>query len=336
MSSYDKSFFPCRRKRRTLLLALFFLVVATAARAEVIDQVAAVVNDDVITASELEKETQEQYRAAVKNGRDDILTSMEIIREKTLNSIIDRKLIEQKAEEMNVEVTEAEVDQAFNDNVARSGVPKKVFLYQMQNAGVREKTYRRNLRTSLLQGKLVNIDVQSKIVITNEMVERYYQKNYVKEVDDKMYNLLQMGFSWGVDADGRERSRENALELAHKIRADVLIGKDFAKLARKYSDLPSAADGGDIGGFTLDDMAEQMADAVKDLRPSEVSKIIATDDSYQFYQLTSIKKHFTVVKDSFKNVKKEIREQLYREKLRQAYKTWIANLKANAYIKKLH
>ncbi len=330
-------YFLCGGKRVTPFLVLLLLVIAAAASAEVVDQVAAVVNDDVITTSELEKEAQEQYRAAVQNGRDDdILTSMEIIREKALNSIIDRKLIEQKAKEMNVEVTEEEVEQAFNQNVARSGVPKEVFLYQMHNAGVREKSYRRNLHTSLLQAKLVNIDVHSKIVITNEMVKRYYQKHYVREIDGKVYSLLQMGFSWGVDADGRERSRENALELARKIRADVLIGKDFARLARKYSDLPSAVDGGDIGDFTLGDMTKQMADTVRDLRPSEVSDIVETDDSYQFYQLAAIKNHLTEVKDSFKNVEKEIRKELHQQKLRQAYKKWIATLKANAYIKKLH
>ncbi len=318
------------------MLLILFLVCQTTAQAKVVDQIAAVVNDDIITSSELEKEAKEQYKAAMQNGQSGAAASPEIIRDKTLNSIIDRKLLEQKAKELDIQVTKEEEEQAFAENVSRSGLPRQFFLQEMNNAGFSEETYRKNLRASLLQRKLVSIDVQSKIVITEEMVKRYYQKHYVSEVDTKVYSLLQMGFTWGFDSQGRERSKEKALELARKVRADVLIGKDFAEVARKYSDLPSAADGGDIGEFTLNDMAEQMAQVVGNLRPTEVSKIIETENSYQFFQIKKMKKHLTVVKETFDNAEKEIRQQLYQEKLRQAYKEWISELKENAYIRKLH
>ncbi len=325
-----------RRKKNWLSILLFLLFFPAVTSAKIVDQVAAVVNDDVITASELNKETKERYRAAMRQGSISDTTSIEELRAETLDSIIDRRLIEQKARKMGITITEAEVDQAFSQQILRSGIPKDLFINGMHDAGLSEETYRRNLRASLLQNKLIGIEVQARIVITDEMIEEYYKKNYISQIDSKVYNLLQMGFSWGIDADGRERSKKNALELAKKIRADVILGKDFASLAKKYSDLPSAADGGDIGGFTLDDMAQVMATAVRELRPSEVSKIVETDDSYQFFQLTSFKNHLTVVKDDLENVEEEIRRQLYKEKLQQAYRGWITNLKESAYIKKLH
>ncbi len=327
----------CRREKVCLSLLLFFLFFQSIANAEVVDQIAAVVNDDVITASELEKETMERYHAAaLRNDNNTTIASLERLRGETLDSIIDRKLLEQKAKKMNIAVTKAEVDQAFSEQVLRSGIPRELFVSEMHKAGLSEKTYRQNLHASLLQGKLVNIEVQSKVVITDEMIEKYYQKNYISHIDSKIYKLRQMGFVWGVDSDGRERSREKALQLARKVRADVLIGKNFGELAKKYSDLPSASDGGDIGDFTLEDMAQNMATAVKNLRPSEVSKIIETNSSYQFYQLVSFKNHLTVVKDKLENVKEEIRKILYQRKLRQAYSNWLSDLKESAYIKKLH
>lgn len=319
------------------VFTLFLLLLPPAIRAEVIDQIVAVVNNDVITMSELEKETREQYRAAVRNGGgNDVMTTMEVIREKTLNSIIDRKLLEQKAQEMNVQVSDEEIDRIFDNNVSRSGASRELFLEEMHKAGFSEKSYRQNLRASLLQGKLINLDVRSKIVVTEEMIEKRYREKYISKVDGKVYNLLQMGFVWGTDSEGRTRSRANALELAKRIRADVLVGKDFRELAQKYSDLPSAPDGGDIGSFTIDEMAEEMADVVRDLRPSEVSTIIETPDGYQFFQLVSYEKDAVIVKDSLENTREDIREELYQEKLRSSYENWIKTLKENAYIKKLH
>ncbi len=332
-----KEYSHCRREKACLSLLLFFLFFRSIANAEIVDQIAAVVNEDAITVSELEKETTERYNAAaLQNGNSATASSLERLRGETLDSIIDRKLLEQRAEKMNITVTEAEVDRAFAEQVLRSGMPRELFINEMHKVGLSEKTYRQNLHASLLQGKLVNIEVQSKVVITDEMIEKYYKKNYISHIDSKIYKLRQMGFVWGVDSDGRERSREKALQLARKVRADVLIGKNFSELAKKYSDLPSAADGGDIGDFTLEDMAQTMASTVKDLRPSEVSKIIETNSSYQFYQLVSFKNHLTVVKNKLEDVREEIRKRLYQKKLRQAYNDWISGLKESAYIKKLH
>lgn len=285
--------------------------------------------------SELEAETNEQYQIAVRNGSNDIFTTMEVIREKTLNSLIDRKLLEQKAEEIRVNVSEEEINQVFENNIARSGTSREGFLSEMKKAGFSEKSYRENLRASLLQSKLLDRDIRSKIVITNEMIEKYYQEKYISVVDGKMYSLLQIGFVWGTDPEGRTRSKEDALELAHQIRANVLKGQDFKELAKNYSDLPSAVDGGDIGSFMLNEMNSQMADAVKDLSPSETSKVIETPNGYQFFQLISYEEDAVKVTKELDNIREEIREELYQERLRTAYQNWINDLKDNAYIRKL-
>ncbi len=322
------------RKRKGLAVLLVILLTPSTGFCKVIDKIAAVVNDDIIMMSELDAETDRRYKAAIGSGDNEMLTSVEVIKEQTLNSLIDLALIRQKAAKMNVTVSEKEIDRIFELNLASSGVSREIFLDEMKKAGFTEEQYRQNLQTSLLQSKIVSREVHSKIVITDKMIEDYYLKNYPTETtDNKVYKLLQMGFTWGVGAQNKEKGK--AREIAQKIRDQVVSGKDFKELARQHSTLPSATDGGDIGNFTLEDMNNEMANAIKDLKPGETSEIIETADGFQFFQLVSLKKETISTEDRMKDVKDEIQEKLFQERLRSAYSKWVRELKENAYIRKL-
>ncbi len=87
-------------------------------------------------------------------------------------------------------------------------------------------------------------------------------------------------------------------------------------MAEKFSDLPSASDGGDIGIFSLDEMAPAMRDAVATLNPGELSKIIETPAGYQFFKLLPGKENAKVDTAPSDAVKEEIREKIFEEKLK--------------------
>lgn len=306
------------------------------AAARLVDKVVAVVDSDVITLSELDAEVAQRHQSLLTSSAPADRAQLKDVRRETLESIIDRSLLSRKAKEANITVSDLEIDQAFESQRERSGMSQAQFLSQMEQAGVSEAVVRDNIRAGILQSKLLNIEVRSKIVITDKMVKKEYQKNYVETIDGKTYNLLQMGFGWGLgDASDNQRAKEKALERAKEIRASVLAGKDFKKLAKEYSDLPSASDGGDIGSFSLDEMAPSMAGAIKGLGASQVSDIIETSDGYQFFQVTSTDKNAVVVTAEYDDVKNEIREKLFQKQLQAKYEDWIKKLKADAYIQKM-
>ena len=112
-------------------------------------------------------------------------------------------------------------------------------------------------------------------------------------------------------------------------------GEDFKSLAEKFSDLPSASDGGDIGVFTLDEMAPFMRDAVAELHPGQLSQIVETPAGFQFFKLLTMQDEAAVETAAFDAVKEEIREKLFEEKLKVAYTNWVKKLKEEAYIQKL-
>jgi peptidyl-prolyl cis-trans isomerase SurA len=308
------------------------------ARAEVIDRIIAEVNGDIITLSDMESEGQLLFdRIAAEASMDDRQLALDAAWDQVLDSLIDQALITQEAAKNNIVASEAEVDAAFQQMVAASGVSEDEFFTQLAIRGLSESLYRKNLRTQILQNKLINREVLSKIVITEEQVLDYYESQFTSTVDDGGYYLLQIGINWDVltaGGDGGEAAaRRQARQRAEQAHALAMGGEDFRELARQYSDLPSAEDGGDIGVFQKDELAPFMLQAIEPLRPGEVSAIIETPVGFQFFKLLSSKTGGIVQQAPYSEVKEEIRERLYRQEVERQFDLWLTEIKGKAYIK---
>jgi peptidyl-prolyl cis-trans isomerase SurA len=321
------------------ILSLFILL-ATPALAEVVDRVVAEVNDDVITLSEVEEAGKDIFRRiALEVPAQDRLKAIEQVRADILTNLIDKRLIEQEAAKQGIVVTDEEVDQAFEQVLRTNNLSRGDFLRQLEDNGIDEAQYRDNLKTQIYQNKLLNRDVRSKIVITEEAILDYYDTTYTKQIPEGGYYLLQIGIDWGetegIDLDPAEleQRKQAARQRADRVHKLAVSGNDFRELARKFSDLPSAAEGGDIGVFEEDEMASYMRDAVTSLKPGDVSRIIETPVGFQFFKLLSSKEGGIVMQAPYGEVKEEIREKMYGEALRTEFEAWIKDIRENAYIR---
>ncbi|MBT8333217.1 MAG: peptidylprolyl isomerase, partial [Deltaproteobacteria bacterium] len=220
-------------------------------------------------------------------------------------------------------------------------VSRDTFLEQLYASGLDEVTYRSNLQSQILQNKLISRDIRSKIIITEDRILDYYDAQYTKRVDEGSYYLLQIGVSWGEtqaaesSTSAIEEKKSNARKQVESVHKLARSGQDFSELARKFSDLPSAADGGDIGVFQEDDMASYMKNAVISLKPGEISPIIETPVGYQFFKLLSTREGGIVIQAPYDTVKDEIRQILFQEAMQSEFKNWINGIKERAYIRKL-
>jgi peptidyl-prolyl cis-trans isomerase SurA len=326
----------------TLLLSFLIVLSPVICRAELLDRVVAVVNDDVITLSELEKEGEKFYRdISAKAPAEKLAETLQKAREEVLNRLIEKRLIAQKAKADKISVSDDEVENTFQQMRQQSGLSAADFLGKMKEEGMTEGLYKEQLRQQILQSKLVSADVRSKVAVTDDEILDYYDTHYTSQVSKGGLYLLQIGLAWrdpkNPDASD-EVLRVNKLEARKKAEEVYQLakkGEDFKALAKKYSDLPSAADGGDIGVFQLDEMAPYMQGAVKDLQPGGISEIIETPEGYQFFKLLNNQDGTIVIKTPLEQVKEEIRDTLYEERLKKAYDEWFNNLKNQAYIQKL-
>ncbi len=309
--------------------------------AHLVDRVVAVVNDDVITMSEVNEEG-EGYFKKIKNQAppSQVEDALSRAREEILGNLIDKKLIAQEAAKNGISVSPDELQAAMQRMLENNRITKETLLVQLEKTGMDFDSYLDNLRNQILQSKLVNYEIRSKIIITDNMILDYYDANYTKHISGGGYYIMQMGFVWGKSgqqgsAPNQYADKMGAKKRAERVHALVSNGQDFRILAQKFSDLPSASDGGDLGVFQEDEMAPYMRDAILKLEPGAISEIVETPSGYQFFKLLSSKDGQIVVQASFASVKEEIRNKLYDEQLKGQFSEWVKNIKKTAYIKRL-
>ena len=313
---------------------------AELASGEVVDRVVAEVNNEVITLSEIEEEGKGQFkRIALEVAPEDRIRAIEQLRINILRSMIDQKLIRQEAAKQGITVTGDEIDGMVEQTLLANNITKAELLTQLEENGIDEDSFRRNLESQIYQRKLLSREVTSRIVITEEAILDYYDTSYTKHIPEGGYYLLQIGISWGetegeeIDPAVLEERKLSALQRAERVHKLAQSGNDFKELARKFSDLPSASEGGDIGVFEESEMASYMRGAVTSLDPGQISAIIETPVGYQFFKLLSSKEGGIVTIAPYSEVKEEIREILYDQVLREQFEEWIEEIRSEAYIR---
>jgi peptidyl-prolyl cis-trans isomerase SurA len=316
---------------------LFFLCATLSHGDDYVDRVVAVVNDDVVILSELEKAGKQYFEnIRMKAPADEVERALENARGEVLSSLIDNIIVRQKAAELSITVEEAEIDNATAQILSKNNATLEEFRRELALVNLSMQDYRETLRSQILQSKLINYQVRSRIVIVEEDIKEYYQKEYTQEKVESGYYILQIGFNWkdsGTLEEPGSNSKEEVRKKAEEVRARVLAGESFAEMAQSYSDLPAAADGGDIGLIKKDEMAAYMRDTILPMHPGEISQIIETGNTFQFFKLLSVREDDLVVKATYESVKDEIKDILYRREMEEQYQAWVKSLRGQAYIK---
>ncbi|MBC8317976.1 MAG: SurA N-terminal domain-containing protein [Desulfobulbaceae bacterium] len=301
---------------------------------EIIDRVVAVVNDDIIALSELNEEGAAMYRRIHQEvPADQAEDAVKEVQKQILSELIDQLLISQRAAQRGINVDDTEIDAAVDRILSRNDTSVEQFREELEKMGSNEKSYRNKLRNQILRSKLISYEIRSKIVITDRQIQEFYQRQLSDIKTDEGYHLLQFGCNWGEDS--RSGSPEEAHMRAIQLRDMVLAGSNFNDLAKEYSDLPSSADGGDIGVFAKDELADYMWEAIQGLNPGDISNIIRTPSGYQFFKLISSKQGNIVTQAPLASVKDEIRTQLYDQELEEKFNNWVKQLRQHSYVEEL-
>ena len=330
---------------RSLSLTLSALVVflcllsLTDVKAEVADRIVAVVNDDIITLSELNEEGSPYFQALIKQVPVEHQQSeMQKLKQEVLSHLIDQRLVEQQAAKLEIKVADEEINQTIDTMLTENRVTRDDFLKELASKGITETQYRQQMKGQILQSRLVNVEIRSKVVITEEKINQYYQENYGAggaASSGSGYHILQIGFLWGEEY--KQKSAAEAKLAAENARKQLDEGRSFKDVAIDLSDLPSKVDGGDIGVFQQNELAPFMKEAVLALKPGEISNVIETPNGYQLLKLISAPESSPVDTKAKATpppeVRKEIETKLFREESEKLFKKWITELRTTAFIK---
>lgn len=318
---------------RAVFLSLQVLLVSASgawADPKVVDRITAVVNDDIISLFELNQAMQPYLERMTSLGYspEQEEAARYKLREEVLNQLIDKKLTDQEIKRLNITVSEKEIDGTLERVKARGFSTEEDLVEALKSQGMTLEDYRLRMREQILRTKLVNMEVKSKLVITSEDVENYYQTHSDEYRFEKNYHLGHILLS--IPPPAGESEKAAVKKKLQSIRNEVLAGKSFADLARAYSEAPTAVNGGTLGEFEFNEMNQVMQSLLKDMKAGDITEILETQPGYQVFYVEKIT---NASEKTLDEASPEIHEKLYEELINKAFQSWLSDLRKKSVIK---
>ena len=301
-----------------------------AQEAEIIDRIVAVVNSDIITLYELNRafKPYEENIKALQYAPEKEQQTLFQVRKDLLDQLIDGKLADQEIEHAQISVSESDIDRtiermkearSFTDEQLREGLARQ---------GLTMAEYRQEIKEQILRTKLVNREVKSKIVITNQDVKAYYDSHQDEYAGEKKYYLYNIFVRLSPEADTSERA--GALRQIEDAMARLNQGLSFEDLVNQLKDSSSRVQGTDLGLYRLEELSGQLEGAVAKLKAGEFSEVLDTDFGPQIIYVQKIQETST---KSLDEIESEIEEILYNESVDNRYQDWLDELRKQSLIK---
>lgn len=299
------------------LLGFCFFLFLTAARAEVVERILAVVNDEVISQSEVDQ--MAKAMASQPGGK--IATGKELEKQ-LLDALIMQKLAKAEAKRRGITVTDKEVDQAFADFKKRNNIDDDATLAKaLAKEGMSIKGLKQQIHDQMLTERLMSIVASGKAVVTEKEVHDFYDNEFPKTSGGQVHlKILNMPFPPGAT----DAQKEEVKKKAELILQENRQGASWEQLRDKYSVLIQ-----DMGFVAESDMDPELVQFLGKVKTGETAPI-QTLNGFQLVQVADRKDSKTL---SFEQAAPKIREFLARREMEKTFKEWIKGQKDKSHIK---
>jgi peptidyl-prolyl cis-trans isomerase SurA len=305
------------------------ILTAAASEGVILDRIVAVVNDDVITLTEVQEEGLQTIRRIVQESlgeeRERRLRTTE---RQILDELILRKLQLQEAKKEKIEATAAEVRSAIEDLKKRNGLTSDEELQAaMSRELLSEEQFRKGIAEQVALTKLVARQVRSKVVVLDEEARRYYDEH-----QEQFKDIPQVKIRHLLVAVPQQPTRDDVLRAKSRIEeAQVLmkLGAKFSTVAKQYADGPLASSSGEIWTMKRGELAPELEQTALALPIGQVSGIITNPAGFHLIQ---VEERVAGQILPFDQVKEAARNTLFDQKAETKFKEWVQTLKAKASV----
>jgi peptidyl-prolyl cis-trans isomerase SurA len=302
---------------------------------QVVDEVIAQVNDDVITLSMLKKETKERIEALKQSGMTEQQATDEVAKRQNelIATLINEKLLLQRGKELDLSnEVEAEVNRRMLDIANQQGITSIEKLYEaMRQSGLVPEDVRRTMRTEMMKQAVLQQEVDRKVYLgpSTEEVKKYYDSHPDKFRKPETVKLSEIYLLTTGKDEAAVRAR--AVELVTQARA----GADFGALAaanserEKNNQRTAPQDKGYVGEFDVPNLREDLGAALKDVKAGGVTDPIRTNEGWQILRVDARTPAGTT--PTFND--NRVREAMLMEKQPKEREAFLQNLRNEAFIK---
>ena len=289
---------------------------------------AAVVNGVVIPMEQYTKELNIQIDRVSQQGGQVTDDQMAELKKNILESLIEREVLFQQSQKAGIQITDKIVDDQLAD-IKKRFPNETEFKSALDKMKLSEDEVKGQIKQGLSIKELIDQQITSKVVITDEESKAYYDKNtqmFKQPEQIKASHILVK-----VDAKADEAKKTEARKKIEAVQQKLKDGGDFADLAKEYSEGPSSTKGGDLGYFGRGQMVKPFENAALALKPNEVSDIVETRFGYHIIKVFDIKPEQTL---AYADVKSKIIERMKQEKIEKEAGQYLDKLKKEAKIEK--
>ena len=311
------------RPRVWIPLALVMLLSPLSAMAEVVplDRIVAVVNDDAIMHSQLERRVV-QARDQLQANNIPMPPGQALERQ-----VLDRMIVEQielqMAEDANLSIDETQLNSTMRGIAENNGMSLDEFANTLEQQGQSLAEVREQVRRELLIRQVQQSRVASRVTVSDREVDRFLSQR--SENSNVAYHLAQILVA--VPQSPTPDQVTQAQAEAQKLYQQLRDGADFQQLAVAESDDAQALQGGDLGWRQSAQIPTIFSDVIPDLSPGEVSEPIRSPSGFHLVKLIE-----TRGGDSGQMSREQADQAIFQRKVSDELEAWTQEIRASAYI----
>ena len=336
--------------KRIALLLIGLSCLSAFSTGQVVEEIVARVNGQIITRSEFLR-SKDQLRDDVKqqdpNNADKLFSERE---KDILRDLIDQQLLLEKGKDLGI-TGDTELIKRLDQMRKDMKLETMEELEKAATAqGISYEDFKQNMRNQIITQKVIGEEVGSHLNITKDEEQKFYDDHKSEMEQPESIRLSEILIAPekpaatksenGAAGDGqkddaaKQADEAKALTAAEAKANDLLKqiqgGAGFDEIAKKYSNGPSAGQGGDLGVFKRGTLAKELEDRTFAMKSGQVTDVIRTKQGYVILKVTD---HQMAGIPPIKDVEPKVQDALYYQKLQPALRAYLTKLREDAYIK---
>lgn len=302
-------------------LALSLLLALAPARAGVVDRVAAVVNDKVVTLSEVYELGSTFIEQQAEKGQ---RRSAEL---EVLDTLIQRRLITQEVERLGMDPTEPDVDRAIDEIARRNTLDRDTLRTEVERSGMTWTQYRAELRESLREQQFTSYIVRTRIAVDDDQLRDAYRRMQGEKTGEEVVHLLAFVRLLPEGAD--EAAVAAVLAQASAGAARVNAGEPFALVASELDQASFGAQGGEMGKYSKGELSGPLDEAAFLTAVGAASAPILTDRGV--FVLYPIERGLPPL-PPFEELRDDLQNRVYSTRIEDEIEQWTQSARRAASI----
>jgi parvulin-like peptidyl-prolyl isomerase len=308
---------------------------ANGVEGDIIEQVLVKVNGEIITKSDLEQ----RQISALRQKNPNLRPNSDVELQKALAEVtpgvivdaVDEMLMVQRGKELGYTMS----TEQFNGIVENIKKENKIENDEQLQAALKQEgmtmaDLRRQLERTMLVQRVQQTEIMQKLQVTDAELKTYYDAHQDEFNTTPSITLREITINVPVSAQGVNVAQdEEAKKKADEVRAKIVAGEPFARLASEYSDSGSKANGGLVGPLQKTDLSDELQKEIAGLKTGGVTPVLRTSRGYQIIKIENLQE--TSLK-SFEDSRAEIADKIANTKRAGEAKKYIERLRAEAII----